>query len=103
MKTIVSVTPVRVEADSRTFKQAASITAFGYTSVVVEGERSALDSEDLPFQLHSLGNGSLIQDRADMPVNAPAASTSDEQASKPSLRGLGSRLGVLNLIELRHY
>src|SRR6266540_3867210 len=57
MKTIVSISPIRVEADSRTFKQAASIRSFGYASVVVEGERSSLERNGLPFELHSVRNG----------------------------------------------
>jgi glycosyltransferase involved in cell wall biosynthesis len=54
MKTIVSLTPVRVEADSRTFKQAASIARFGYRSIVVEGEHSEVDRAGLPFELRSM-------------------------------------------------
>jgi glycosyltransferase involved in cell wall biosynthesis len=53
-KTIVSVTPLRVEVDSRTYKQAASIARFGYTSIVVEGQRSDLTEVQLPFALRSL-------------------------------------------------
>jgi glycosyltransferase involved in cell wall biosynthesis len=45
------VTPIAVERDSRTFKQAASVARFGHRSVVVEGEMSALGREDLPFEL----------------------------------------------------
>ena len=51
---IVSITPLAVERDSRTFKQAASVARFGYTSIVVEGERSNLDRANLPFELLSL-------------------------------------------------
>src|SRR4051812_46557557 len=54
MMVIVSITPTRVEADSRTFKQAASFARFGYTSIVVEGERSHLDKERLPFELRTI-------------------------------------------------
>lgn len=39
---IVSVTPTRLDADSRTLKQAASFARFGYRSIVVEGEPSEL-------------------------------------------------------------
>jgi len=53
--TIVSVTPIRIRADSRSFKIAATIARFGYCSVVVEGERSDLDEAHLPFRLRSLG------------------------------------------------
>jgi glycosyltransferase involved in cell wall biosynthesis len=49
--TIVSVTPIAIERDSRTLKQATSLARLGYRSVVVEGERSAFDSSDLSFEL----------------------------------------------------
>jgi len=55
MKTIVSATPIRVQADSRSFKIAASIARFGYVSVLVEGEESDLDRACLPFELRSIG------------------------------------------------
>ena len=53
-KTIVSITPHRVEADSRTYKIAASFSRFGYTSFVVEGQRSNLERKNLPFRLLSI-------------------------------------------------
>jgi glycosyltransferase involved in cell wall biosynthesis len=54
---VVSITPVSVQADSRTFKQAASIARFGYESVVVEGEPSTVAASSLPFGLVSLSGG----------------------------------------------
>lgn len=56
MKTIVSITPVRVEADSRTFKQASSVKRFGFNSIVIEGEPSQLTQFDLPFELRAMVN-----------------------------------------------
>jgi glycosyltransferase involved in cell wall biosynthesis len=56
MPTVVSVTPLRVEADSRTFKQAASIRRFGHRSIVVEGQRSRMLATT-PFELQSLRSG----------------------------------------------
>jgi glycosyltransferase involved in cell wall biosynthesis len=53
MTTVVSVTSMSVERDSRTFKFAASAARLGYRSIVVEGERSELLPGDLPFQLVS--------------------------------------------------
>jgi len=53
-KTVVSVTPLRAEADSRAFKVAASIARFGYNSILVEAERSDLDKDRLPFRLLSM-------------------------------------------------
>jgi glycosyltransferase involved in cell wall biosynthesis len=52
--TVVSLTPVPLERDSRTFKQAASMARLGYESVVVEGLPSEeLARADLPFRLLS--------------------------------------------------
>lgn len=53
--TIVSITPLKVQADSRTFKQAASVARFGYTSIVVEGQRSNFAEQELPFELRTVG------------------------------------------------
>lgn len=39
-KKIVSITPIKIESDSRTFKQATSLTKLGYDSIVVEEEKS---------------------------------------------------------------
>ena len=55
IKTIVSVTPIAVERDSRTFKAAASMARLGYRSIVVEAEPSAGLRTDLPFELISVG------------------------------------------------
>jgi len=55
-KTIVSVTPLAVLADSRTFKEAASMKRFGFNSIVMEGESSQLTLSDLPFELHTMVN-----------------------------------------------
>jgi glycosyltransferase involved in cell wall biosynthesis len=48
---IVSVTPIGVERDKRTFQTAASLGRLGHESIVVEGEASGLDRERLPFEL----------------------------------------------------
>ncbi|HEY6638970.1 MAG TPA: glycosyltransferase [Solirubrobacterales bacterium] len=70
-KTVVSVTPVAIERDSRTLKQAASLVRAGYRSIVVEGERSRLDPGELPFELVT-------------PAGVPEAWGSDhEQAGGP--------------------
>lgn len=66
MKTVVSVTPIAVERDSRTFKQAASLARLGYRSIVVEAEPSRSLSEAPPFELITVG------ERPDAPA-APAA------------------------------
>jgi len=61
-RTIVSLTPTRIQADSRSFKIAASIARFGYRSIVVEGDRSCIDKARLPFELRSIGKLSLTYD-----------------------------------------
>ncbi len=53
-KTIVSVTPIAVERDSRTFKAAASMARLGYRSIVIEAEPSAGLRNGLPFELITL-------------------------------------------------
>jgi glycosyltransferase involved in cell wall biosynthesis len=52
---VVSLTPIAVEHDSRTFKQAASMSRFGFESVVVEGVPSRLPRGSMPFELVSAG------------------------------------------------
>jgi len=54
MKTIVSVTPLPVMADSRTYKIAASFSRFGYRSIVIEGQSSGVNAGDLPFELRTV-------------------------------------------------
>jgi len=54
MKTIVSVTPTKVEADSRSFRIATSIARFGYVSILVEAQKSTLDGTSLPFSLRTI-------------------------------------------------
>jgi hypothetical protein len=51
---IVSVTPMAVCFDSRTFKTAASFQRFGLHSTVVEAIPSNVDREKIPFDLISL-------------------------------------------------
>ena len=53
MTRVVSITPVPVERDSRTFKHAASLARLGYESVALEGAPSGLGGE-LPFELASV-------------------------------------------------
>jgi glycosyltransferase involved in cell wall biosynthesis len=55
VKTVVSITPIAVERDSRTFKQAASMARLGYRSIVVEAEPSRSLRETLPFEVVSIG------------------------------------------------
>lgn len=78
LKTIVTLTPMSVQSDSRTFKQASSVSRFGYHSVVVEARTSPnlREGEDLAFQLRSAGDaapapGSAVAD-AEPATTSPA-------------------------------
>ncbi|MBL4844266.1 MAG: glycosyltransferase [Planctomycetes bacterium] len=51
---VVTLTPLPVERDSRTFKQAASVSRLGYHSQLFEGKRSSLREEELLFELRML-------------------------------------------------
>jgi glycosyltransferase involved in cell wall biosynthesis len=106
MKRVVSISPTKVGADSRTFKQAASISRFGYASVVVEGERSGLERSALPFELYSLaeaapaGNSSGENVAASRSVgvgDAPGGGGARER-----LKRLSERLGLRRLVGFRH-
>jgi len=56
MKTIVSITPCKLQEDSRTFRHAVSFARFGYKSIVVEGQASSdLNKAALPFELITMG------------------------------------------------
>lgn len=54
-KTVVSITPVSLDADSRTLKEAASIARLGHRSIVVEGQGSATAREHVAIELVTLG------------------------------------------------
>ncbi|MBL4844268.1 MAG: hypothetical protein JKY65_01970 [Planctomycetes bacterium] len=54
---VVTVTPLAVERDSRTYKQAASLERFGFTSVLCEGQPSNFNGQELPFDLRILEAG----------------------------------------------
>jgi glycosyltransferase involved in cell wall biosynthesis len=71
---IVSLTPSRIDRDTRTFKEAASFARHGMESVVVEGVASGVEPERLPFQLH--GTGSSIQAEAPAGARVVGARTS---------------------------
>lgn len=103
MKTIVSISPVKVEADSRTFKQAASITSFGYTSIVVEGQRSTLERKSLPFQLYSLENEASSNGDIESALGEIAeCDAQDESETRAALKRALNRHGLLRFIQLRY-
>jgi glycosyltransferase involved in cell wall biosynthesis len=53
--TVVSVTPLRLDADSRTLKEAVSLARAGLRSIVVERYESAESWDDVPIEVVSLG------------------------------------------------
>jgi glycosyltransferase involved in cell wall biosynthesis len=55
MKTVVCVTPLPIEVDSRTMKVASSLSRLGYRSVVYEWTPSARVPKALPFDLLTYG------------------------------------------------
>lgn len=57
---VVSITPVALRSDSRTFKQAASVARLGYRSIVVEGQPSGF-TDGLPFELVSMSGASSAE------------------------------------------
>lgn len=66
MKTIVSITPIAVASDSRTYKIATSLAQFGYQSIVVEGLSSGFNKKSLPFQLIGVMGGILFTQKEAM-------------------------------------
>src|SRR5262249_23075584 len=60
-KVVVSITPLPLRRDSRTFKQAGSVARFGYRSIVVEGQPSGFAVDDLPFQLVSMSGATSVE------------------------------------------
>jgi len=53
-RTVVSVTPLRLDADSRTLKEAVSLSRAGLRSIVVERIGSAESWDDVPIEVVSL-------------------------------------------------
>jgi glycosyltransferase involved in cell wall biosynthesis len=76
-RTIVSLTPLPLSADSRTLKQAISVARFGYRSIVIEGRTSGLAGAGFPIEV--LG---LFKDRND-------ESTVQHRTPKPEARPTG--------------
>lgn len=64
-KTVVSLTPLPLAADSRTLKQVMSVHRFGLRSIVVEGRPSPLSSAALPFEVISVPGPALAQGAMD--------------------------------------
>ena len=97
-RTIVSVTPIAVERDSRTFKVAASMARLGYRSIVIEAEPSAGLRNGLPFELITIGglrppgseaSGPGAQTEATVAAVSPAARVA-ARAPEPIRRILGA-------------
>lgn len=83
MATVVSVTPLPVDRDSRTFKFAASFARFGHESIVVEGMPSAIDRDRLPFELRSVGRVTDADEGAGAGESGPVLSGLRRMAEPP--------------------
>jgi glycosyltransferase involved in cell wall biosynthesis len=83
MARVVSLTPARLERDSRTLKQAATIARLGHESIVVEAQGSAADFAGAAFSVLTLRSvGEALAD--------------DESATTPTVgRGAVHRLAAL--------
>ena len=86
--TVVSVTPLPVEADSRTYREAASFARFGHRSIVVEGQRSNALPADLPFELSDAATASdpAGAETADTASPDPARRSWLRSVARPLLR-----------------
>ena len=96
MTLIVSISPVRVEADSRTFKQAASVARFGYESIVIEGEKSNLQQADLPFELRTMKTNETWSRKLARKLRRPTNPeiTDDQVTSNPTSPPAGGSKGA---------
>ncbi len=64
MSRVVSLTPARLERDSRTLKEATTIARLGHRSTVVEAQRSAQPFAGAPFELLTVGSiGEALAER----------------------------------------
>jgi glycosyltransferase involved in cell wall biosynthesis len=65
MARVVSLTPARLERDSRTLKQATTIARLGHESIVVEAQGSSADFAGAPFRVLTLRSmGEALADDA---------------------------------------
>lgn len=91
-KTVVSVTPLRLDHDSRAWRAAATFLRFGFTSILAEGQTSDIDRRDLPFRLISLGPDDPVSVREKNGPNGRfrAIKRQLRQAVGPTLWGWGA-------------
>jgi len=101
MNTIVSITPTRLEADSRTYKIAASFRRFGFVSIVVEGQPSALDPSALPFELRTIHDFIFPSRRA--MSGEPATHTTQQSVTERIWRTLADSTPILLFLFLFWY
>jgi glycosyltransferase involved in cell wall biosynthesis len=62
---VISLTPMALEKDSRTFKFAVSFKRFGYRSLVLEGAPSTRDFSEYGIEVRSLGGSSSMRPPAE--------------------------------------
>lgn len=69
VKTVVSLTPVALDKDSRTLKMAASFSKFGMRSIVVEGDKSNIDFSK--YGIETIFVGQDGQKKGNSVIDAP--------------------------------
>jgi glycosyltransferase involved in cell wall biosynthesis len=85
MKTVVSLTPLPLDRDSRTLKIATSLAQLGYRSIVVENRPSAAGRDTGPVEVVTLGR------RAANPAVAPPSADPGGDSVTARLRGWSAR------------
>jgi glycosyltransferase involved in cell wall biosynthesis len=95
MTTIVSVTPLPVERDSRTYKQATSLARLGYRSIVFEALPSVGLPAELPFELVTLGGRPAPAPEAAAPDVVPVMAGAAEPAPAPARTPLDALAAAL--------
>jgi glycosyltransferase involved in cell wall biosynthesis len=89
---VVTLTPVPVARDSRTFRQAASMTRLGFESIVVEGGRSEADLGPLPFELRHVRTANRASALSSPEITSSGVRAGGDAATSAS--GRQSRFGI---------
>ncbi|MGH2956410.1 MAG: glycosyltransferase [Solirubrobacterales bacterium] len=82
-----------MQRDKRTFQVASSLGRLGYAPTVVEGEPSALASEQLPFELVTVSDAESLRDQGGdsetpVPQSAAAPSATERPRSHPLVEAM---------------
>lgn len=93
--TVVSVTPLRLDADSRTLKEAVSVSRAGLRSIVIERLGSTESWDDVPIEVVSMAPPPAPVSSNGGPPAPPPKPRPTFYLVKPFLRLLGPWLGLL--------